>query len=333
MTVVLDKDFFCNVTDCVDRAQKIIHTPNCENSKLAFERDIKYWRAWFEANNLSFDDGINKEILITFIIQHLEEMPQNVENVLVMTGIKKRGLHKVSTVERRLAMLSNFLNSNDLENLCYHKDILALLGKLKIKLGSSQPWSKAMTSDILNNVIGTCFDSIIDVQDRAILLFGFCTGGRRRSEIIDARIENLTRLADGQYIYNLNKSKTNQEGKDDLKPIFGRAALALNQWLEKSGIKQGFIFRTIINNCSVSEKKVSDKYIYSMIKRRSQMAGYNPDDFSAHSLRSGFVTECGKRGKPFGDIMMLTGHKTMRHLMQYYQAGNIQNNSVACLVG
>ena len=50
------------------------------------------------------------------------------------------------------------------------------------------------------------------------------------------------------YVYTLTHSKTNQSGQDrpeDVKPLVGTAALAMQAWLAASGIKEGALFRRI----------------------------------------------------------------------------------------
>ena len=37
-------------------------------------------------------------------------------------------------------------------------------------------------------------------------------------------------------------------------------------------------------------------------------------------MRSGFLTEAGLQGKPLGDAMAMSGHKTVSVAMGYYQA-------------
>jgi len=54
------------------------------------------------------------------------------------------------------------------------------------------PHQKAAISiDILNKLIATCGDSIRDSRDKAVLLAGFASGGRRRSELVNMRIADL----------------------------------------------------------------------------------------------------------------------------------------------
>lgn len=306
----IEKVFHVAISDATD----VIEQYNSANSKRAFESDMHYWQKWYQSNGLSVDDKIRKEHLILFIMQH---------------SVK----HKMSTVKRRLASLSRFLQLRKFENHCNDKDITTLVRKLTEKHGCSKAWGKAITVEILNDLLMTCENDIIGIRDAALLLFGFSTGGRRRSEIACAVFENLTRSSDGNFIYDLGKSKTNQSGNYDPKPIAGRAAMALLRWLEISSIKEGKIFRGIKKGGKIMPEGISDKQVSRIIKKRCEMAGYDASKYTAHSLRSGFVTEGGKRGKTIGDIMALTGHRTVSTVMRYYQTGHVLTNSAAYLAG
>jgi hypothetical protein len=81
------------------------------------------------------------------------------------------------------------------------------------------------------------------------LLFAFASGGRRRSEVARAVLENLVRTDAQTYVYRLTHSKTDQVGTEHNpnaeKPLVGPAAEALTAWLEASGIRSGPIFRGI----------------------------------------------------------------------------------------
>jgi integrase len=53
--------------------------------------------------------------------------------------------------------------------------------------------AKAVTGDVLAKLLATCAtNSLRDLRDRAILMVGFASGGRRRSEIAGLRREQLT---------------------------------------------------------------------------------------------------------------------------------------------
>jgi integrase len=83
----------------------------------------------------------------------------------------------------------------------------------------------------------------------------------------------------------------------------------------------------------VTENGIRPRVVARIVKRRAAMAGLDKTLFAGHSLRSGFVTEAGMQGKPMGDIMALSGHKTVAVVAGYYQAGNALNNSAAKLAG
>lgn len=311
----LDLELDIAIETALNSANCMIEEYNSENSKIAYTGDIKYLTNWFFENTGLGLHEITKEHLIMFIMHHVEK-------------------HKISTIERRIASLSRYMQLNKLENPCYDKYILILLRKLTEKYGCSKSWGHAITLDVLNAMLSTCKeDGLIGIRDAALLLFGFSSGGRRRTEIATATLENLRKNPDGSFIYELGKSKTNKTGESDPKPLVGRAAVALTYWLNESGIKEGGIFRAVRRGNRISSHSISNKQVARIVKLRIEKAGYNPSEYTAHSLRSGFVTESGKRGKPIGDIMAMTGHRSLKEVMRYYKSGDILNNSAAYLAG
>src|SRR3546814_19267259 len=87
-------------------------------------------------------------------------------------------------------------------------------------------------------MLATCDDSLEGLRDRALLSFAFASGGRRRSEVAAANMRDLRRISDKGYIYRLEHSKTQQAGvtasSTPDKPVLDRAALALEEWLDRS---------------------------------------------------------------------------------------------------
>jgi integrase len=114
-----------------------------------------------------------------------------------------------------------------------------------------------------------------------------------------ATFENVRRDGEG-FVYHLGRSKTNQSGRKDprnLKPIQGAAAQALEAWMKELlgfRITHGPIFRRILNDRIVEPLK--DGAVREIIRRRARIADQPLGKLSAHSLRSGFVTEAGKQG-------------------------------------
>jgi len=92
-----------------------------------------------------------------------------------------------------------------------------LLQKLTKRYGGSKPSGKAITKDILDDMIDTCDTTkLIDVRDKALLLFTWGTGGRRRNEVTAADMKNLVKTPEGNYTYTINK-KQNRPRRERLR--------------------------------------------------------------------------------------------------------------------
>ena len=118
-----------------------------------------------------------------------------------------------------------------------------------------------------------------------------------------ATVENTPRGEDG-FLYLLRHSKTNQAGAalaEDAKPIVGAAARALQAWLDASGIAQGPLFRRIRRGDVLGEP-LAAAAVRDIVRQRCELAGLD-ESYSAHSLRSGFITEAGRQQVPLGDAM------------------------------
>ena len=64
------------------------------------------------------------------------------------------------------------------------------------------------------------------------------------------------------------------------------------------------------------------------MKARCALAGVG-DDFTAHSLRSGFVTEAGRQNMPLQETMAMTGHRSTDTVAGYFRTGAAQVSAVA----
>jgi hypothetical protein len=58
-----------------------------------------------------------------------------------------------------------------------------------------------------------------------------------------------------------------------------------------------------------------------IVKRTVGHAGFSPEDFSGHSLRTGLATSAAERGQHERDIMQQTRHKSVKMLRRYIRKG------------
>lgn len=257
------------------------------------------------------------------------ELPPAIDRFLVDEGYKgKLGAFALNTLVHRVAVISKAHQRADLDNPCNHPGVRELLRNVRRSYaarGVMPTQQSALTKEPLELVLATCDDSPRGKRDRALLLFAWSSGGRRRSEVVDATLENLRDHGARGFVYVLGRSKSNQEGKQDdsvNKPVVGRAAEALRNWLAIGGITEGPIFRRVLKGGKVTGEPLDAESVRKMVQKRCLQAGLS-GKFSAHSLRSGFVTEAGRRQVSTAEAMKMTGHKNVETFMGYYRAGDV----------
>ena len=187
-----------------------------------------------------------------------------------------------------------------------------------------------MTGDILVKLLATCStDSLRDVRDRAILMVAFAAGGRRRSEIAGLRREQLTveppiEVPDGPPLpslaIHLGRTKTTTGEQDDVVYLTGRPVEALNAWILAAKIEGGCVFRGIGRWGTVSKRPLDPQSVNAIVKQRAEMAGLEPEEFSAHGLRSGYLTEAANRGVPLPEAMAQSKHRSVQQASGYYNS-------------
>lgn len=72
----------------------------------------------------------------------------------------------------------------------------------------------------------------------------------------------------------------------------------------------------------IQRKPIGDAAVNNLVKRHARSGGLKApgnQDFSAHSLRAGFVTEAKARGLDDSDIMRHPRHKSLQMVLHYNQ--------------
>lgn len=330
-----------------DAVRELLAEAAAANTTRSYATALRYWAGWHRARfGVDFALPVSEATVIQFLVDHIvrasrgqlvTELPLQVDEALVSAGLKARlGPQKLSTVTQRVAVLSTAHKLKRLENPCELPTVRTLLSRARrssVKRGERVTKKTAITRRELEAMLDTCDDSLEGLRDRALLCFGFASGGRRRSEIAAADMRDLRRTGEESYIYRLEHSKTQQAGattgSTPDKPIVGRSARALAEWLEAAGITQGAIFRRIWK-ARVGPALLPGS-VATIVKRRAAMAGLE-GDFGAHSLRSGFVTEAGKQGVPLPAVMAMTEHRSVASVVGYFQTGQAEDNPAARLL-
>lgn len=335
------------LSDVTRRAvEDLLREGESKNTMASYKSALRYWAAWYGIRYGSqIQIPVPSPCVLQFIVDHAErttdkglvsELPALIDQTLVQAGYKgKLGALAHNTLVHRIAVLSKAHQVRELKNPCHDPTVRELLSRTRkayAKRGALPQKKEALTKDPLQAVLATCDDSLRGKRDRALLLFAWASGGRRRSEVTGADMQFLKPIPEG-FVYNLAYSKTNQTGMDlpeNSKPVLGVAAEALAAWLQASGITAGSIFRSIRKGGHLGDA-LSPASVRTIVKDRCGLAGIS-GKFSAHSLRSGFVTEAGRQQVPLADTMAMTGHHSVATVMGYFQASASLQSTAANLL-
>jgi integrase len=93
-------------------------------------------------------------------------------------------------------------------------------------------------------------------------------------------------------------------------------AKALREWLNAAGIVSGSLFRPINKAGTVAASRLTCRSVANIVKYADR-AGFDAAIFSAHSLRSGFLTSAAARGASIFKMMDQSGHKSIDTLRGY----------------
>jgi integrase len=317
---------------CERAVKEMVRQGESANTVASYKSALRYWAGWFNVRyGIPIGLPVPVPAVLQFIVDHADrtvggslvhELPPALDAVLVKAGIKgKAGSLSLNTIVHRVAVLSKAHQMHTDKNPCVDsrvRELLASTRRAYAKRGVLPHKKDALTLDPLLAALETCDASLRGLRDRALLYFAWSTGGRRRSEVAAADLQFLTPTENGEYSYNLAHSKTNQSGQDrpeNHKPLVGDAAAAMRAWLQACGITSGRIFRSIDRGGHIGQSLSADA-VAAIVQDRCQKAGLT-GDFTAHSLRSGFVTAASQRGASLADTMALTGHRSAQTLLGY----------------
>ncbi|SDN81134.1 Site-specific recombinase XerD [Pseudomonas jinjuensis] len=317
------------------------------NTVRSYRSALAYWAGWLQLRyGHTLEAGpLADTVAVQFILDHLARpadgdwthlLPPALDAALVDAGVKaKLGALSYNTVRHRLAVLAKW---HDLKNwpspteTASVKMLLREARKAQVRQGMSVRKKTAAMREPLEAMLATCTDGLRGQRDRALLLLAWSGGGRRRSEVVGLQVGDVRQLDADTWLYALGVTKTETEGLRREKPLRGLAAQALVAWLTVAPASTGPLFRRVYRGGRVGSTGLSSDQVARIVQRRAKLAKLD-GDWSAHSLRSGFVSEAGRQGVPLGEVMAMTEHRSVGTVMGYFQTGTLLDSRASQLLG
>lgn len=245
---------------------------------------------------------------------------------------------KRSALKRRLAAIAHYHRAAGQPWTGGHPAIRATLRGILQVHGTAVRPSAALTSEEIRRLIGVCGSDLAGLRDRALFLVGFA-GALRRAELAGIEHEHL-RFTEAGLTLGLPRSKTDPEaegaslgipryGERDTCPV-----RALEDWLRRSGIQYGRVFRKI-NAAGRLETPLTPDGVWKILRRRAAAAGLtvHPNErLSPHGLRAGFITEAYLRGALDEQVMHHARHSDINTTRGYRRRARLLTDSPAKLL-
>ena len=176
--------------------------------------------------------------------------------------------------------------------------------------------------------------SLSGLRDHALLLVGF-VGAMRRSELAALDVEHLEAHEKG-LVLHIPRSKVNQTGETDELVVLpssttpGRCPVAaILAWRRAAEIDTGPLLRGLTRTAQPRPSRMSDGSINMLVKQAVARTGTDPAPYSAHGLRTGFVTYANLMGQSDRSIARQTRHRSLASLDPYVRIHDAWTNNAA----
>ena len=278
------------------RVRELLDKRYADNTKVAYLADFRQFETWVGERQGSVLP-CSPETLAAYVV-HLESM------------------YKVSTVHRKVYAIGKAHIDAGFENPVLHKGVKEVLkGLRREKRSEGIKQAPALRLETIRPILKNLHTSTKNkaLRDRALILLGFF-GAFRRSELVGLKWEDLKEVENG-FAVEVKHSKTDQEGEGMVKAIPYRSEVELCPVRALHALKElssyEYVFTSITKGDKMKDKPLSSADVSRTVKK------YFGEGYSAHSLRSGFITEASVKGNTHSQIMQQSGHKDVKTVQRY----------------
>jgi integrase len=203
--------------------------------------------------------------------------------------------------------------------------VRAVMKGIRRTIGIAPTKKHAATADIIMKMLAQCGDDLIGKRDRALIAVGMA-GALRRSELIALTTDDIEQTREGLLI-TIRRSKGDQEGAGQVVSLphghHIRPVEALTQWIEAAGITDGVLYRPVKLGGKVADTAMKGNDVARVVTKLISRAGLDRTVFSAHSLRSGFLSSAAEHKADVFAIQRQSRHRSLDVLSGYVQSRSL----------
>lgn len=303
----------------VSEAYEFAALADAPNTQRAYLSDWKHFLSWCKKQNRS----------------PLPIDPDSLALYLRYCAEKER--LKISTVERRLAAISEAHSRNKFQSPSSEWVVRNTMKRLRRELGTPARGKNPILISDLRKMVKLCPDTLAGMRDKAVLLIGFAAA-LRRSDIVNLDVEDISKADEG-LVLMIRRGKTDQKRRGRKIGVpFGQDPLtcpvkALCGWLEAAHIFEGPVLRSVNKFDHPSPNRLSDGVVADIVKKYCAKIGKRISLFSGHSLRAGFATSAAIAGASERSIQKQTGHQSLLILRRYIREAEMFRDNAFSKLG
>jgi integrase len=305
------------LAEIADRASEFLHQSKAANTVRAYRADWTHFEGWCKGHGQA-------------------SLPATADTVALYVA-DLAATHKPSTITRRISAISQAHQIAGMDTPTGSAKVRLVMAGIRRTKGTAQTGKTPILVDDLRRMLAGLPGNLLGVRDRVLLLIGFC-GAFRRSELVALDAADVAVTRDG-LVVTIRRSKTDQEGEGRKIGIPYASHLetcpvrSLQDWLEKSGITQGPLFRPIDRFGKMASIRLSAAAVADIVKRYAAAVGLDATEFAGHSLRSGLATSAAAAGASERSIMRQTGHRSEKMVRRYIKDGSLFRENAVAAVG
>ena len=246
----------------------------------------------------------------------LVAMPAAPQTVAAFVGAMAK-VRATATVRRYIASIAAACRTQGAENPARTEPVRQALKRMHARNGRRQGQARGLTWPLMQRMLAAGGDSLIEARNRALLGVAYDTL-LRRSELVELLAEDLIVERDGSATVLVRRTKTDSEGHGSQAWIAPDSMRLVQVWLERSGVREGCIFRSLRNG--VVGGGLGAGETPRLFKEMALAAGLPAavvGDISGHSTRVGAAQDMVAEGLGMTAIMQAGRWQTEASVMRY----------------
>jgi site-specific recombinase XerD len=270
----------------------------------------------------------NFEKFINYCDFHQENaLPAAPEIISEFIQELSNGSLKSASIRIAIASISAIHKLNRLDDPTQDPDVKIEMRRMHRKLGRESRQAYGINKNLLSKMLLNLGSDLRGTRDKAIILLAY-EGMCRRSELVSIKIKDVELKYEKNSIVDINiklsKSKTDQEGVGKRLQIGEQTKQAIIEWIQKSEIEDGYLFRAI-NKAGKILDGLESSQINRLFKKLAKTIEL-PEELirriSGHSMRVGAAQDLLLSGAGLPEMMLKGRWSKAETVMRYVEYTN-----------